>query len=79
VWIGPGHNSIITDDAGQDWIAYHAINVNKPYLQTEIGGDRGVNRVMLIDRIVYRDGWPRIETGMPSNSKTPAPIVRPKR
>ena len=24
-WLAPGHNSVITDDAGQDWIVYHAI------------------------------------------------------
>ena len=79
VWIAPGHNSIITDDAGQDWIAYHAINVNKPYLDAEVSGDRGVRRVMLIDPIEYRDGWPRIETGTPSKTGRPAPVVRAQR
>jgi arabinan endo-1,5-alpha-L-arabinosidase len=79
VWIAPGHNSIVTDDAGQDWIAYHGINVNKPYLSTEISGDRSVRRVMLLDRIIYSDGWPQIETGTPSKGQRPAPVVRPKR
>ena len=23
-WIAPGHNSVITDSAGQDWMVYHA-------------------------------------------------------
>lgn len=79
IWIAPGHNSLFTDDAGQDWIAYHAINVNKPYLEMEIGGDRSVNRVMLIDRITYRDGWPRVETGTPSKTLTEAPFIKLKR
>jgi arabinan endo-1,5-alpha-L-arabinosidase len=78
VWIAPGHNSVVTDDAGQDWMAFHAINVNRPYLDAEISDDRSVRRVMLIDRIVYRDGWPQIETGTPSTGKRPAPSVRIK-
>ncbi|MGH9940947.1 MAG: glycoside hydrolase family 43 protein [Pyrinomonadaceae bacterium] len=78
-WIAPGHNSIVTDAAGQDWIAYHAIDVDKPYLTTEIGGDRKVNRVMLLDRIVYRNGWPRVEpAGQPTSMKRPRPTVKRK-
>jgi arabinan endo-1,5-alpha-L-arabinosidase len=73
-WIAPGHNSVFTDDAGQDWIAYHAIDVNRPYLQTEIAGDRAVRRVMLIDRVEWRGGWPRV--GTPSTVARPAPVVR---
>jgi arabinan endo-1,5-alpha-L-arabinosidase len=79
VWIAPGHNSIITDRMGQDWIAYHAINVGRPYMTEVIGGDRSVRRVMLLDRLVWRDGWPRVEGGEPSSTATPAPVVWRKR
>jgi arabinan endo-1,5-alpha-L-arabinosidase len=75
VWIAPGHNSVFTDAAGQDWMAYHAINVNRPYMAAVIGGDRAVRRVMLIDRLVWRDGWPRVEGGTPSSTAVPAPTV----
>ncbi|HUF81947.1 MAG TPA: glycoside hydrolase family 43 protein [Burkholderiales bacterium] len=52
-WLAPGHNSIVSDAAGNDWIAYHAYHARRfP------AGDR--RRVMLIDRIVYRDGWPTV-------------------
>jgi arabinan endo-1,5-alpha-L-arabinosidase len=78
VWIAPGHNSVFTDDAGQDWMAYHAIDVRRPYLSAELSGDRSVRRVMLIDRVVYRGGWPRVETGTPSVGGRPAPVVRAK-
>lgn len=57
-WIAPGHNSIITDDAGQEWIVYHAIDANK----------RNEGRVMLMDKMTYREGWPVIETGTPSTT-----------
>ena len=70
-WIAPGHNSIVTDGKGYDWIAYHAINVNQPYLQTEISGDRAVRRVMLLDRLTWVDGWPHVETGTPSVGERP--------
>lgn len=76
LWIAPGHNSIFTDAAGQSWIAYHAINANKPYLSTEVSGDRSVRRVMLLDRIVYHNGWPHIESGTPSTTQQRGPIVR---
>jgi arabinan endo-1,5-alpha-L-arabinosidase len=63
-WNAPGHNSIVRDAAGQDWMVYHAIDTRRPE-----GG-----RVMLIDRIVWRDGWPRVER--PTEGPQPAPRVR---
>jgi arabinan endo-1,5-alpha-L-arabinosidase len=59
-WLGPGHNSVIADHRGDEWIVYHAIPAKKSKLAvTE--DETEVNRLMLIDRIVYdKDGWPRI-------------------
>lgn len=74
-WVAPGHNSVVRDDRGQDWIAYHAISVARPYLDAEIGGDRAVRRPMLIDRLEWRGGWPLVPGGRPS-SKARAPFVR---
>lgn len=59
-WLAPGHNSVITDDAGTDWIVYHAVRA-------------GQKRVMLLDRIEYRDGWPRIAGDQPSTEAQRAP------
>jgi arabinan endo-1,5-alpha-L-arabinosidase len=73
-WIAPGHNSVFTDAAGQDWIAYHAIDAKRPYMTGD--GRGGVRRVMLIDRINWRDGWPTVEGGTPSTTPVPAPAVR---
>jgi arabinan endo-1,5-alpha-L-arabinosidase len=75
-WIAPGHNSVFTDAAGQDWIAYHAIDVRRPYAEKVIGEDRTVRRPMLIDRLTWRDGWPRVEGGTPSAGSVPAPSAR---
>jgi arabinan endo-1,5-alpha-L-arabinosidase len=57
-WLAPGHNSIASDAAGNDWIVYHAFHA-----QRFPEGDR--RRVMLIDRIVYRDGWPTVPDSPP--------------
>lgn len=63
---GPGHNSeIITDDAGQDWILYHAYDANDV--------DRG--RVLMIDRLQWDNlGWPYVQGGTPSTTEVDAPI-----
>ena len=39
------------------WIAYHAIDKRKPKLPS---GD--VRRVMLINRLVIKHGWPVVDT-----------------
>jgi arabinan endo-1,5-alpha-L-arabinosidase len=67
-WLAPGHNSVVTDDAGKDWIVYHAI-----------GGDSTLKlkgRVMLIDRLQYRDGWPFIESNSPSRKSLQVPFIK---
>ncbi|HZH91954.1 MAG TPA: glycoside hydrolase family 43 protein [Pyrinomonadaceae bacterium] len=73
-FIAPGHNSVIRDAAGDDWIIYHAIDTTKRNTEA-IAGDRDVRRIMLLDRLVYRKGWPRVEWGSPSTLAKPAPVV----
>jgi arabinan endo-1,5-alpha-L-arabinosidase len=75
-FIAPGHNSVVRDDAGQDWIFYHAIDSRNRLLKSDISGDRDVRRIMLMDRLVYRRGWPTIERGSPSTTRQRAPRLR---
>jgi arabinan endo-1,5-alpha-L-arabinosidase len=72
-WIGSGHNAIATDLAGQDWIVYHAIDRNDPYLT----GREGINeRPMLIDRLDWIGGWPITRAGAgPSQGSQPGPTT----
>lgn len=49
-WLAPGHVSVISDGRGGDWMLYHAIRA----------GERRGRRVMLLNRLVYREGWPSI-------------------
>lgn len=55
-FVGTGHNSeIVTDREGNDWTFYHAVSVRHPE-----------GRVLMLDRIRWRDGWPWVETDSPS-------------
>ena len=74
VFRGPGHNAIVTDSKGDDWIVYHAVDPNKPRLSD----GQSVRRPMLIDRIKYdASGWPYVEGGHPSHTNTTPPAVTP--
>lgn len=70
-WLAPGHNSVVTDKAGDDWMVYHAIDVNRPRQRQE--DEINSRRIMLIDRIEWRDGWPYI--GVPSDQPRPVPVT----
>ena len=70
-WLAPGHNCIVKDEAGEDWIVYHAIDVDRPRQRQE--DEINSRRVLLIDRIQWRDGWPHV--GTPSDGPQPRPTV----
>jgi arabinan endo-1,5-alpha-L-arabinosidase len=74
IWIAPGHNSVIEDARGDHWIFYHAVDSRRP--RSKPTDDINTRRVMLIDRIVWRDGWPRLEGGGPSTDPRPRPRIR---
>ena len=75
-WIAPGHNSVIRDAGGQDWIFYHAIDARNRFLKNDIAGDRDVRRIMLMDKLVYRNGWPAVNQSSPSTSRQMGPKTR---
>ena len=70
-WLAPGHNCVVEDAAGDSWIVYHAIDVNRPRQrqQDEINS----RRILMIDRIEWNDGWPWV--GTPSDEPQPAPVT----
>ena len=47
---GPGHQSIIVDDDGELWLAYHAWD------RDAVGYERGGERTMWIDELVFEEG-----------------------
>jgi len=68
-WRAPGHNSVVRDADGTDWMIYHAIHRERP---TQLNGwDR---RVMLMDSLRCDGGWPRVAGSEPS-SDSPVPAT----
>lgn len=74
IWVAPGHNAVIEDEAGIHWMLYHAVDSRRP--RSKPDADVNTRRVMLLDRIVWRDGWPRVEGNGPSRGSQPGPTAR---
>ncbi len=71
-WVGAGHHAVVTDTAGQTFIAYHAIDRSDPWLNEPFGINR---RPMLLDRLDWIDGWPRTRAGAgPSAGRQTVPV-----
>lgn len=66
---GPGHNAeIISDSNGNDWLLYHGMDKKKPKL-----GNGTNRRVLLLDQLIWKEGWPTIENYEPSTAPKIAP------
>ncbi|MFF5079697.1 family 43 glycosylhydrolase [Actinoplanes sp. NPDC000266] len=59
-WVGTGHNGLVTDRSGRDWLVYHAIDRDDPYLDEPFGVNE---RPMLLDRLDWIGGWPTVNRG----------------
>jgi len=70
-FVGPGGNVLFTDEAGQDYILYHAIPLAQPFYT---GRALYTARPALLDAIDWIDGWPVTRGGYgPSDSASPQP------
>jgi len=74
-WVGTGHNAVITDFTGQQWIVYHAVDSTDPYY----AGDTGyTKRPVLMDPLDWHGGWPVVRGGRgPSDTPQPGPAAQP--
>lgn len=63
-WGGPGHGSVVAGPSGDTVHVYHSWERN------HIGEAPG--RLVLVDRIDWRDGWPHMD-GAPSRRSSPMP------
>ncbi len=62
-FVGTGHNAeVVTDDNGDDWILYHAVDKANPK-----------GRVLMLNKLVWSNGWPGISGGTPGLGSMPAP------
>lgn len=70
-WVGPGHVDVTTDDAGQDWMLYHAAPRGSAVLPNGVQ-----RRYMMLDRINWVNDWPVVGVdGTPSSTRTADPFV----
>lgn len=58
-WLGPGHGCVVPARDGHDYFVYHA------WQRGRVGGKNP--RMLLMDRIHWENGWPRINDGSPSS------------
>lgn len=74
-WVGPGGNVVFTDDAGQDYMLYHAVDRQSPYFAGYPGFTR---RPALIDHIEWINGWPEVRGGYWASAHLqPGPVAQP--
>jgi len=74
-WLGTGHNSVVTDLAGQDWFVYHALDRRDPYFSRP-NPLNVTKRPMLLDRLDWVDGWPSVRAGRwASDRPQPVPVT----
>lgn len=67
-FVGTGHNSeIVKDDEGNDWILYHAVDTKSPK-----------GRVLLLDKVIWKNGWPSVKDSTPSLSAD-IPVFKKKK
>lgn len=78
IWHGVGHNALITDLSGQDWIVYHGVDVRHPWVNTSDPNARITFRQALLDRIDWTsDGWPVVNGGSGPSLQHIAPSATP--
>ena len=75
-WVGPGHVDVVTDDAGRDWMIYHAAPRGNAVLPNGVQ-----RRYMMLDRLDWvtvpgtKGTWPVVGDGTPSLRRPADPVV----
>jgi beta-xylosidase len=65
--VGPGHQTILMDEAGETWLVYHA-------WQVTAGGSLTSNRQVWMDRLIWEDDRPRVAG--PTRDPQSAPVTQ---
>jgi arabinan endo-1,5-alpha-L-arabinosidase len=74
-WVGTGHNAMLTDFSGQQWILYHAVDQDDPYYAGDVGYTK---RPALLDPLDWNGNWPAVRGGSgPSDRRIPGPAAQP--
>lgn len=85
-FLNPGVSAFTTDDAGHEWMITHAaVRTDFPDYES-LRKDKNklwnvlryARRVMLLDRIEYKEGWPVIASGKPTSTPQIRPHIKRK-
>lgn len=63
-WAGPGHNAVTTGPDGRQWMIYHAYRLSEGTPKCKTGPGDNNKRHTLVDRIVFKNGWPRVVSNL---------------
>ena len=70
-FLAPGHCAVVRDIHGGWWLLYHAYVAGKAWV------GETPRRVLMLDRVRWRDGWPAVgEDGTPSRVGQVPPVER---
>lgn len=76
--VGAGHQALIEDLAGQDWMYYHGVQEDDPWGTDAGQTEGGLKRQLYLDRMDWTaDGWPIVNDGNGPTAGGPAPIATP--
>ena len=64
---------MVTDAAGQDWLACHAIDPRQPTFDAIDDSEGYSRRVLILEQLDYAGGWPVVAVGAPFLRSQPAP------
>jgi arabinan endo-1,5-alpha-L-arabinosidase len=70
-WIAPGHNAVVRDARGRLWLLYHGVDAAHP--RAHPADQVNTRRALLLDPLIFSNGWPTVKGGIPSSEHRPAP------
>ena len=71
-YVGNGHNAVIKDDAGKDWIVYHGIDAKNGRMED----GATTRRPLFIDPLLWDSkGWPYVKDFIPSSGPVTKPVI----
>ena len=76
--VGAGHQAVLADLAGQDWMYYHGVEEDDPWSDRAGGTEGGLFRQLHLDRLDWTaEGWPVVDDGNGPTRGGAAPVATP--
>ncbi len=77
--VGPGGQVAIKDLAGQDWLVYHGIEQDQPWVTGGQSATPTALRQLYLDPVQWTEaGWPQVNSGLGPSRQNAAPVTTPE-